>query len=72
MGNLQDRWDLAYESAAAFARRASRDKLSVEEFTPASMGFSEGYPEMNAKGADVKTLCYWLVNQLHVLDRRNP
>lgn len=62
MDNLQNRWDRAYESAAAFTIRASRDKLSVEEFTPASVGFSEGYPEMNAKGADVKTLCYWFVN----------
>ena len=62
MGNQQDRWDLAYKSATAFVKRGRRDQLAVDEFTPASMGFSEGYPEMNAKGADIKTLCYWLVN----------
>jgi hypothetical protein len=62
MGNIQDRWDCAYDSACEFIKRASREKLSIDEFNSASMSVADGYPEMNAKGADIKSLCLWLAS----------
>jgi hypothetical protein len=44
----------------------------VEEFSPSSLNLKEGLPEMNAKGADIKVLIFWLAGIAREFQKLSP
>ncbi len=65
--NQQSRMDSAFNDAKAWVKQHRHEPLSINEFTKATLGLAEGgYPELHAKGHDVKTLVFWLATLLHV------
>ena len=71
-GKLQQQYDAAYDAAAQFLKQSGLEPLSLEEFTRASIGLDDGYPEMNAKGADIKSLIYWSAHVAHDVQQQQP
>jgi hypothetical protein len=66
-GLLQDNYDNAFESAARFAKEKGYGALSITEFSRSNLGLELGcYPEISCKGADVKTLIFWMESKLQV------
>lgn len=64
-GLVQDNYNNAFESAARFAKVKGYDKLSLTEFSRSNLGLELGeYPEVSCKGADVKTLIFWVESKL--------
>lgn len=64
-GLVQDNYNNAFESAARFAKEKGYDKLSLTEFSRSNLGLELGeYPEISCKGADVKTLIFWVESKL--------
>ena len=51
----------AYASCDTWSRENNRGGLGIEEFSADTLNLeSKVFPEMNCKGADVKTICLWL------------
>lgn len=59
-GDIQSRFDVGFAAAREFARRKGYDAISLDEFSKSTLGLEDPYPEINCKGADVKTLIFWL------------
>jgi len=71
-GVLQQQYDAAYDAATQFIKRSGLETLSLEEFTRSSIGLEDGYPEMNTKGADIKSLIFWVAHVSRLAQQREP
>ena len=64
---LQANYDNAFASATRFAKEKGYDALSITEFSRSNLGLELGeYPEISCKGADVKTLMFWIASKMQV------
>ena len=72
LGVLQQQYDAAYYAAGQFIKQSGLEALSLEDFTRASIGLDDGYPEMNAKGADIKSLIFWVASVAREAQQREP
>lgn len=61
-GKLQTCYDQAYADATNFAAHLNLDRLSIDEFSRSTLGLEDLYPELACKGADCKTLIYWMAS----------